>query len=397
MPHLPLVALAAVSAAIAWRGAKATNPAHVAAGSGSPPGPTSGTPSPKFGSQKQEIEALLPLDLLSVEVGLGLLPLVDAEKGGELLARIGSVRKQLALELGFVVPAVHIRDEVRLRPGAYRVLVSGTRVAEVRPGRVLAIDPSDRALEDIPGERVKEPTFGLPAKWIGAGDRTEAETRGCTVVDPSAVVATHLTEVIRKHAHELLGRAEAQEVLDIAGKDNTKVIEELVPHLLSFGELMRVLRTLLAEGVSVRDMRSILETLADNAAQTKDPPALVELVRQRLGRQITARYVADDGTVHGIILDPDAEDLVRRGGRSGDGQALSRLTSELARIGARLSEADEPAVVVVPPDIRRAVSAIAQHHVPGLAVISYRELDPAVGLTTAAIVKGSPVKLKEVG
>jgi flagellar biosynthesis protein FlhA len=399
MPHVPLLGLAIATGVLSWRAAKAQKQQATPGGAGKNAPPGAEKAPTTLGSQKDEIETLLPLDLLSIEVGLGLLPLVDADKGGELLTRIGSVRRQLALELGFVVPAVHIRDEVRLRPGGYKILVSGTAVAEgeVRPGRVLAIDPSQRALVDINGESVKEPTFGLPAKWISTGDRTAAETRGCTVVDPSAVVATHVTEVIRNHADELLGRSEAQELLDIAGKDNSKVIEELVPHLMSFGEMMKVLRTLLAEGVSIRDMRSILETLADNAGQTKEPAALVEVVRQRIGRQISSQHLAEDGTLHAMILGPEAEELIRRGGRGGDAQALSRLTSALAQKASELADHDEPGVLVVAPDIRRSAAAIAQHHVPGLAVLSYRELDPGVSLTTIAIVNPSQTVLQETG
>jgi flagellar biosynthesis protein FlhA len=347
---------------------------------------------PKAANAKADLEQLLPLDLLTLEVGLDVLPLVDASRNGELLGRIASLRKQMAQDLGFIVPPVHVRDDLRLRPGAYRLLISGAKVAqgEVRVGRLLAIDPGDRAA-NLPGETVKEPTFGLPAKWIVASDRTRAEAAGCTVVDPSAVIATHITEIVRRHAHELLGRREAQELVDIAAKQNSKVVEELIPHLMTLGDVIKVLRNLLAESVSIRDARSIFEALADNAAAIKDPAELTEMVRQRLSRTVTAAHLSDEGELRAMVLDPRAEEIFRTGMRGGDASALSRLVRAIEEAAHTAAQRDESPVLLCAPDVRRAVSQIALRHVPGLAVLSHREVDPSVPLVTRGIVS-APAK-----
>jgi flagellar biosynthesis protein FlhA len=318
--------------------------------------------------------------------------MVDASREGELLVRIAALRKQLANDLGLLVPPVHVRDDLRLRPGAYRILISGTKVAqgEVRVGRLLALDPNGRATTTLAGEVVREPTFGLPARWIAPADRSRAEAAGATVVDPSAVVATHLTEVVRGHAHELLGRREAQELMEHAAKHNAKVVEELVPHLLPLGEVIKVMRNLLREGVSIRDLRTILETLADHAATMKDPGELTEQVRQRLSRQLTLSHAGDGGELRALVLDPRAEELLRSGGRGADPQALTRLTNAIEVAARNATDRDEPALLVAAPDVRRAVAAIAARHVPGLSVMSYREIDPAVPFVTRAVVSVPP-------
>jgi flagellar biosynthesis protein FlhA len=340
-------------------------------------------------AQKKEIETLLPVDLLSLEVGLDLLSLVDVSRGGELLGRIGALRKQLATDLGMIVPPVHVRDDLKLVGGAYRILVSGIEVAtgEVRTGRLLAIDAGGQTV-GIEGESVNEPTFGLPAKWISASERRRAEMAGCTVVEPSAVVATHLTEVIRSHAHELLGRREAQDLIDICGKNNSKLVEELIPHLLPLGEVIKVLKNLLREGVSIRDLRTILESLADNASQTKDSGDLTEFVRQRLARQITLSHRGEAPELRAAILDPRAEELFRGAARGdkGDPRSLSKLAASLEKTARDAAAKDEPMVVVVAPDVRRQVAAVAQRHAPGLSVISYREIDQKTPLVTRCVV-----------
>jgi flagellar biosynthesis protein FlhA len=401
MPHLPLLAIGGVALGLSRRaskqiaasgarpgGARAL-PAqgHAGAAGAAAAGKDAASDAPA--AQKAEIESLLPIELLSLDVGLELLPLVDASRGGELLTRVASLRKQMALELGFIVPPVHVRDDLRMRPNAYRVQISGARVAqgEIRVGKLLAIDPSGRATASLQGESVKEPTFGLPAKWIAAADRARAEAAGCTVVDASAVIATHLTEIVRRNAQELLGRREAQELLEVAGKTHSKVVEELIPHMMQLGDLMKVLRNLLTEGVSIRDTRTILETLADNATAIKDPGELTELVRQRLARQLTLSHAADSGELKAMVLDPRCEDIFRPGSRA-DAQLLTKATAALEDGARRSAERDEPAVVVVAPDIRRAVSAVASRHVPGLAVLSYREIDPSIPFVTREVIGG---------
>ncbi len=390
MPHILFISLGAIAA---YAAKKATDLAHVHSEAGAsdaakPAAPGKvGEPRTDERSHRGDVEAALPVELLQLEVGLDLLGMVDASRGGELLSRIATLRKQLALELGIIIPPIHIRDDLRLRPGQYRVLLSGVQIAEaeVHVHRVLAIDPTGTALRHLVGDHTTEPTFGLPAKWLLSGDRSRAEAAGCTVVDTAAVIATHLTELLRRNAHELLGRREAQELLDIAGKHNAKVVEELIPHLLSMGAVMQVLRNLLREGVSVRDMRSILEALADHSPATKNPDDLTEMVRQRLARRLTRAQLSDDGSLRPLVLDPRAEALFRDGtGRSARG--LTKLTEELGNRARDLAVQDQPPVLVVAPDLRRAVAGIAARHVPGLAVMSYREVDPSVPFVTRGVV-----------
>jgi flagellar biosynthesis protein FlhA len=392
MPRLVFIGLAAIAFYGARRATKLQ--AARASASGEPgaialPGQAAPLSRHDPEAQKAEIEAALPVELLSLDVGLDLLPLVDATRNGEILSRVGDLRKHIALELGLIVPPDHVRDDLRLKPGGYRISISGVTVAEgdVRAGRLMAIDATGRALTSLPGEPAKEPVFGLPAKWIGASERARAEAAGCTVVDASSVVATNVTEVIRRHAADLLGRREVQELLDLAGKQDSKVVEELIPHLMSLGDLIKVLRGLLRENVSIRDLRTILEALADHATQVKDPAELTELVRQRLARRITRQNLTDGGQLRAMVLAPKAEDLFRDGGTR-NARALSKLTGEIEEQTRRAVEADVPAVLVVAPDIRRTVSAVAQRHIPGLTVLSYREVDPSVPFVTHNVIGG---------
>ncbi|MFO0729314.1 MAG: flagellar biosynthesis protein FlhA [Myxococcota bacterium] len=389
MPHLSLFGLAGVIALVA-RGAqqKATAPVKAAAAA------KAAEPKPNDpAAQKAEIESLMPVELLTVEVGLDLLPMVDAAKNGEILSRIASLRKQVALELGVVVPPIHVRDDLRLRPGAYKILLSGVKVAqgELRVGKLLAIDPSGAAIKPLPGEAVREPTFGLSAKWIAVAERSRAEAAGATVVDPSAVVATHLTEIVRRHAHEILGRREAQELVELAAKQNAKVVEELIPHLLPLGEVIKVLKALLLEGVSIRDIRTILEALADFAPKEKDPGELTEAVRTRLQRQITMQHLSEAGELRAMVLDPRVEELFRSGPRGADPQALSRAAQGIEDAAKKAAERDESPVLVVAPDVRRTVAQVALRHAPGVSVLSYREVDPSVPFVTRGIVAAKEI------
>ena len=382
MPHLAFLGLAGAAGFAASRAGKPK--ARPAA---KPKKPDAGDPSDPA-TQKADIESLLPVELLSLEVGLDLLSMVDADRGGELLGRIASLRKQLATDLGLIVPPVHVRDDLRLRPGGYKIVISGVPVAEgeIRASSMLAIDPSGSGTRDIQGVSVTEPTFGLPAKWIAESERNRAEAMGCTVVDASAVVATHLTETVRRNAGELLGRGEAQELLDISARRYSKVVEELIPHILSLGDVIKVLRNLLNEGVSIRDMRSILESLADHGQEVKDPGELTEFVRQRLSRRITGSYTNERNELIAMVLDPSAESVLRGGSPHG-AAGLSQLTHAIEESTRRAVEADEPPVLVVAPDIRRAVAAVAQRHIPGLSVLSYREIDSGVSFVTREVVR----------
>jgi len=384
MPHFLFLGLGGLAT---WAASRATDGAPDAAAGDPHQARATELPRHDEKAHRGELEAALPVELLGLEVGLDLLGMVDAARGGELLTRVAALRKQLALELGIIVPPLHIRDDLRMRPGGYRVLLSGVILAEaeVHVHRALAIDPTGTALKHLHGEATTEPTFGLPAKWLLPGDRARAEAAGCTVVDAAAVIATHLTELLRRNAHELLGRREAQELLDIAGKHNAKVVEELIPHLMSMGAVMQVLRNLLRESVSVRDMRTILETLADHAGATKSTDDLTEMVRQRLARRLTRSQLSGDGTLRPLVLDPRAEALLRDGsGRQA--RAISKLTEDIAARARDLAMRDEPPLLIVAPDLRRAVAGIASRHVPGLAVMSYREVDPSVPFVTRGVI-----------
>jgi flagellar biosynthesis protein FlhA len=346
--------------------------------------------------ERAAMEQLLPIDLLELEIGYELVALVDGSKEGNLLGRISAIRRQFATELGIIVPPVHVRDNLSLKPGEYRVMLSGNDIGRglCEVGRYLAMDPGTVSGQ-VQGSSVVEPAFGLPAKWIMQGDRARAEVLGYTVVDSATVVATHLSELLRKNAHELLGRREAQELLDIFSRTHGKVVDELIPSLLPLGEVIKVLRNLLKEGISVRDLRTILETLADYAGQIKDPDALTELVRQRMAKHLTGRVMGGDGRVHALVLDPELEQDLREALRGGgqaatfDSQAIPRVLSALERSAAELAKAPDLPVLVVAPDIRPHLSGFAARHVPGLAVYSYREIEPNTPIHTAGVVGGA--------
>jgi len=240
----------------------------------------------------EDLEAMPPLDVLAIEVGYGLIPLVDADQDGELLSRIRSIRRQMAYETGFIVPPVHIQDNMQLKPGEYCIFLKGNEVARgelMTNHYLLAMNPGT-AEDSIDGIATREPTYGLPAIWIKARDKEDALAKGYTVVDLATVMTTHFSEVIRRHAHELLGRQEVQKLLDNLKGTHPRVVEDLVPNLLPLGGVVRVLHNLLREQVPMRDLLAILETLADWAPLTKDPEILTEYVRQALSRTITKMH-----------------------------------------------------------------------------------------------------------
>lgn len=346
---------------------------------------------------RESIENLLPIDLLELEIGYELVGLVDSSRSGNLLSRISGIRRQFATDLGLIVPPVHVRDNLQLRPGEYRVLLSGNEIGrgEVRVGQFMAMDPGT-AVGPVDGIPTREPAFGLPARWITAANRSTAETMGYTVVDATTVIATHLSELLRKNAHELLGRREVQELLDIFARTNPRLVEDLIPGLLPLGEVIKVLRNLLREGISIRDLRTIMEALADHAGQIKDPDTLTELVRQRMAKHLTARVLGEDGRVHALVLDPGLEQDLRQVLRMGHGDganfdthAIPRVLSALERAASKMGDSSGLPVLVVAPDIRPHVTAFAARHVPGLSVYSYREIEPNTPIHTLGVVGGA--------
>ncbi len=348
-------------------------------------------------SDRAELEASLPLDLLEVEVGYELVPLVDVARDGALMTRVAGLRKQLIQDLGILLPPVHMRDNLRLRPGEYRVLLSGQVIGkgELRVGKLLAMNPGN-AVIGIPGEDVQEPAFGLQARWIDSHERQRAEMNRLTVVDPPTVAATHLGELFAAHAYELLGRREVQELLDLHGKQLGKVIEELLPTQLSLANLVKVLRNLLRERISIRDFRSILEALADHAGDTKEVDALTELVRQRLAKQLTAKYRAADGSLQSLVLAPDVETTFRRMLRAGQGMdpvELQALTVAFEKAAASLRAGEELPILLTAADIRRTVATFAARYLTQIAVLSFRELDSSANVRTVGVIGTAPAEL----
>ncbi|MBL8918617.1 MAG: flagellar biosynthesis protein FlhA [Myxococcaceae bacterium] len=341
----------------------------------------------------ERIQDVLQLDTLEVEVGYQLLPLIDVDKGGEVPGRVTALRKQIAQDLGIVLPAVHLRDNLRLEPTEYRVNLRGVEVAKSRVylDRLMALDPTGKT-PAIDGLAAKEPAFGLPAKWVLLKDRASAEAAGLTLVDPASVLVTHLSEVVRRNAFELVGRQEVQELLAATAKDAPKLVEDVVPGTVTLGELVRVVRGLLREGVSIRDMRSVLEAVADGAPRSKDVGFLVEQARRRLSRQITSKLVDERGVVKALVLDRPTEDTLRQTLGAHDGEAAvapdvetaRRLIGALEQQAARLSAANLPVVLIAPPDLRRPLFDFLGRFVGDLNVVSARELTPGTAVEPAA-------------
>jgi len=382
MPAFPFLALAGLLALSAQAGLKKDATARAVEAA------VPSEPLVKPGSS-EEIDAALPVDILALEVGYELVHAVDPQMGGSLVDRIAALRKQLALDLGIVIPPVHVRDNLQLPAGAYRLLLLGTEIVRgtTRAGRLLAMDASGNA-PAIDGEATKDPAFGTPARWISTRDREYAEALGYTVVDHTTIIATHLSETVRANAHNILGRGELQHLFEVFSRTTPKLVEDLVPNLLSFGEVLRVLRNLLRESVSIRDLRSILEALTELAPQTRDPEQLTELSRQRLSRQITASFMGTDGTLSALVLDAPVEDMFRRSLReiaAGTGGALDPEQARLLGVSLdasvkRMTLAGRPPCVVTSPDVRRYLRAFAERRCPSLAVLSFRELEPDVSI-----------------
>ena len=341
-------------------------------------------PAPTPAARREEnYEEMLHVELLQLEVGYGLIPLVDAAQDGELLNRIQSIRKQFAMNNGFIVPPVHIRDNLQLTPNQYTFSLKGVRVAqtEILPGHFMAMDPG-MVTETIRGISTTEPAFGLPAIWITSDKRDRAQIAGYTVVDCTTVMATHISEIIKQHAHELIGRQEVQGLLDNLAKNYPKLVEDLVPGVLPLGTVMRVLQNLLKEGVSIRDLRTILETMADWAQATHDTDILTEYVRHALARTISSE-LAENGVIPVITLSRPAEDAIRNSVQHKETGAYlaidpiiaQRLLDSIGR-GIALFEGGSRPVLLAAPQIRPYVRSLTERYYPALAVISHNEVVP---------------------
>ena len=338
-------------------------------------------------TEPENVSALLPLDPLELEIGYGLVPLVDADEGGDLLGRVAMVRRQMATELGLSLAPIRIRDNIQLGSHDYAVKIKGVEVARwsLMPGQLLAMNPGTAELP-LDGLPTVEPSFGLPAVWIGEAQREQAEISGYTVVDSTSLIVTHLSELIRRNAAELLGRQDVRGLLDALKERFPAPVDELVPDLMTVGEVQRVLQTLLAEAVPVRDLVTILETLGDKAKLTKDAPILAEYCRQALSRAICGRFVDESGALRAITLDPEMDrEIAESVARTDDGTAVTMDPSRAAALIETLQEQVEqaqslgaPPVVLCSSATRRHLKALTAHAIPTLTVLSYHEILPSI-------------------
>ena len=344
----------------------------------------------------EEVQALLPLDVMELEVGYGLIPLVDEEQNGNLLARIRSIRRQFALDMGVIVPSLHLRDNLQLKPGEYVVQIKGNRVAsaEIMIDHFLAMDPGD-ARHRIKGIETLEPAFNLPALWIPDAKKDEAVMAGYTVVDPSTVIATHLTEVFKQNLHEFLGRQEVQALLDNLSQRAPKVVEELVPGTLSLGSVQKVLQNLVKENVSIRDLLSIVECLADYGHSIKDPDQLTEFVRQRLSRTIIKSYLGSGNLLPIISLAPAIENAFQESIKRTDNGTYLAMEPGLAhKIIQAINKASEKGIVaegqpvlLTSPVIRQHLAQLLARFLPTMPVISQAEIPADIRLESVAMVE----------
>ena len=339
-----------------------------------------------------------PVDAIGLEVGYRLIPLVDKAQGGQLMARIKGVRKKLSQELGFLVPPVHIRDNLDLPPTGYRITLMGVTVgeAEVYPDKELAINPG-QVFGSIEGIPTTDPAFGLEALWIDPVDRDQAQTMGYTVVDPNTVIATHLSQQLQLHASELLGHEEVQHLLDKLAKSAPKLVESLVPDTLGLGVVVKVLQNLLAEGVPIRDIRTIAETLAEYGSRSQDPDALTAAVRQALGRLIVQQINGMQAELPVITLDPTLEQILQQTVQANEGGGMGvepglaeRLHTALADAARQQEAAGQPAVLLVSSPIRSMLSRFIRHGIPTLHVLAYNEIPSDKQIRIVATVGQTP-------
>lgn len=343
----------------------------------------------------ESVVSLLQVDPMELEIGYALIPLVDPEQGGDLLDRVTLIRRQSALDLGIIVPPVRIRDNMQLKPNNYVVKIKGVEVAkgEIRVDRYLAMNPGT-ATEEVKGEKTIEPVFGLPAVWIKEADRERAEVSGYTVVDAPSIVATHLTEIIKRRAPELLGRQEVQTLLDNLKERYPTIVSELVPNVLSIGEIQKILHNLLREDVSIRDLVTILETLADYAMQVKDLNILIERVRTALARQICNQYQSD-GVLHVITLDPQIEEIISSSiQQTPEGEQvilepamMQKFLAVLKENTTRATQAGHHPIVLTSPHIRGHIKRLSRRTLPNLIVLSYNEIIEDIQVTSLGTIR----------
>ncbi len=372
LPHFSFLALGAITGLLGYRASK-----------------RSAEEAPEAEGEEEGLEEegprVEPIDLVALDLGYQLVSLVDKSQGGSLLERIQSLRKQMARDLGFVVPPIHIKDNLQIGPSEYRIYIKETEVArgEVQRGQCMAINPGN-AQPGLEGTPALEPVFGLSAILIGEEEREKAQMMGYTVVDAVTVLVTHLSEVIQKHAHELLTRQDVHGLLEEIGRDHPKVVEELVPNPLPLSVVHRVLQRLLEERVSIRDLLTILETLGDHAQTVRDPDVLTEYVRQALARQISRDHKNEDGTLSAIIIPPEWEEKISKTLVTTDQGSFAALeprevqhfVREVKKSVEEGSRSGQVPVLLTTPELRRHIRRLLNRFLPGLPILSYNEISP---------------------
>ena len=385
MPHIAFLLLAGLLGALAYYVTKQSSTAEVQA----PSREEAAAPS----TQDASWEDVVPVDTLGLEVGYRLIPLVDKAQDGDLLKRIKGIRKKFAQEVGFLPPAVHIRDNLELKPNAYRITLKGAEVGngEAYNGMFLAINPG-RVSAPLSGITTQDPTFGLPAVWVEAALYEQAQTLGYTVVDASTVVTTHINQLIHGHSSELLGRKELQELLDRLGRDSPKLVEDLIPKLLPLSTLQKVLHNLLEEEVYIRDMRTIIEVLSEHGSRTQDPDELTAAVRVALGRAIIQQHYPVGADLQVISLNHELERILMQAVQTGTGSSagfepgLADTLLKEANASAQYQEQlGLPAVLLVPAQIRLLLSRFLRRAVPQLKVISHAEVPDTRNIKVTSI------------
>lgn len=390
VPGLPHLAFLVLGSAVAWMAYHL----HQEEIREAAPTPTQTPTAPKADEGPTRVT---PLDLMEVQVGYGLIGLVEGTQGTALLDRIKALRRQFAETMGFVVPPIHIRDNLQLRPNEYAIMLKGVEVAkaDVLPGHLLAIDPGTGQKGVVQGIATKEPAFGLPALWIPEDGREQAQIAGYTVVDASSAIATHLSELVKRYGHELLGRQEVQALLDEVGKSHPKLVEELIPTMVPLGTVVRVLGNLLKEGIPIRDLRSILEAISDQASNSKDPELLTEYARQALARTITKQYQASDGSLQVITLDPRLDrSLADQVAALPPGAALQldptvshKLLTGIKQAAERVAARGQQPIVICSQAVRRHLRRHSDRILHSVPVMGFNEVDSFVRLQSLDTVR----------
>jgi flagellar biosynthesis protein FlhA len=392
LPKIPFIAIGSLMLGGAYMLRKSAkqeaDTAEAAAG-----GPAAGALEP------ENLTHLLRVDPISIEIGYGLITLADAESGGNLLSRVTLIRRQIATDLGIVVPTIRIRDDLQLPADTYVIRLRGVEVArgEVRANRLLAMNPgtADESASELDGLPAIEPAFGLPARWIVPEAREHAESLGYTVVDPTSVITTHLSEVIRQHAPSILSRQDVQALLEGVKTEHPTLVGELVPELLSTGEIQKVLQHLLAERISIRDLVTILESLADTARSTRDPDQLGERVRQNLGRAICRQNIGPDERLSVLTLSPGWQQSLAAALQTTDGGSSvllmdansgNKLVQGLSREMERVATLGHNPILLCPARLRLALRRFTERSLGALTILSYSEVAPQVEVTTLGVV-----------